>query len=178
MDRRTTMLLAEALAAKKDALTEVNDLRERLAAAAVRYEDQQTASENPVELVGKLADALDRFESLTVQINHTNNETRLTFDGRELSIMEAVALRDRLTLEAKARRSVVTAVEEGLETGKSGRKQPAYYGAQARRSKDDVKKLPQVDVAAERRVADELSERVRRLDIALQQRNWTTELIG
>ena len=41
------MLLAEALAAKKDALKEVDDLRERLAAAAVRYEDQDAASEDP-----------------------------------------------------------------------------------------------------------------------------------
>ena len=56
------MLLAEALAAKKDALKEVEDLRERLAAAAVRYEDQE-ASEDPADLVAKLDDALDRVES-------------------------------------------------------------------------------------------------------------------
>jgi hypothetical protein len=112
-----------------------------------------------------------------VQINRTNNATEFAFDGRDLSIMEAVALRDRLTLEAKARRAVVDAVEQGLETGKSARVQPGFYAASPRRSKDDVRKLPQVNVASERKVADELSERVRRLDIALQQRNWTTELV-
>ena len=171
------MLLAEALAAKKDALKEVTDLRERLAAAAVRYEDQESATEDPTELVAKLDDALDRFESLTVRINQTNNQTRLAFDGRELSIMEAVALRDRLTLEAKARRAVVDAIEEGLET-KSGRAQPAYYGAQpARRSKDDVRKVVTIDFKEARAAADALSERVRRLDIALQQQNWTVEVV-
>jgi hypothetical protein len=171
------MLLAEALAAKKDALTEANDLRDRLAAAVIQYEDQEKASEDPATLVGKLSDALDRFERLTIQINKTNNETRLTFDGRDMSIMEAVALRDRLTIEVKARRAAVEAVEEGLETGKTSKKRPAYYQQAARRSKDDVRMVPRIDVAAERRVADELSERVRRLDLALQQRNWATELV-
>ena len=68
------------------------------------------------------------------------------------------------------------AIEEGLET-KSSRKQPGYYQQRERRSKDDVRKVAVIDLGGERRLADELSERVRRLDIALQQKNWTTELV-
>ena len=170
------MLLAEALAAKKD-FKEVDDLRERLAAAAVRYEDQDAATEDPADLVAKLDDALDRMESLTVRINRTNNETRLGFDGRELSIMEAVALRDQLTLEARIRRGVVDAIDAGLET-KSSAASPAYYGqTTTRRSKDDVRKVVTVDYKAARAAADDVSERVRRLDLALQQQNWTVELL-
>lgn len=169
------MLLAEALAAKKDALTEVSDLRERLAAAAVRYEDQDAATEDPAELVAKLNDALDRVESLTVRINASNNAARLVFDGRELSIMEAVALRDRLTLEAKARRAVVDAIDEALETKR--RPRGDFYAVSGRRSKDDIRRVVTVDYKAARRAADDVSERVRRLDIALQQQNWTVELI-
>jgi SMC interacting uncharacterized protein involved in chromosome segregation len=170
------MLLAEALAAKKDALKEVNDLRERLAAAAVRYEDQEAASEDPTDLVAKLDHALDRLEGLTVRINKTNNEAQLAFDGRELSIMEAVAFRDRLTLEAKVRRGVVEAIEEGLET-KGTPRATAYFQQTTRRSKDDVRKVVTIDFKAARDAADGLSERVRRLDIALQQQNWTVELV-
>lgn len=169
------MLLAEALAAKKDALKEVDDLRERLAAAAVRYEDQEAAAEDPTDLVAKLTDALDRVESLTVRINKTNNQAMLAFDGRELSIMEAVVLRDRLTLEARARRGVVDAIDVGLESRQSARANP--YLPQARRSKDDVRKVVVVDYKTARAAADGLSERVRRLDVALQQLNWTTELV-
>ena len=168
------MLLAEALAAKKDALKEVEDLRERLAAAAVRYEDQE-ASEDPADLVAKLDDALDRVESLTVRINRTNNATRLGFDGRELSIMEAVALRDRLVMEARIRRGVVDAIDVGLEVKPS--RQPQYYAAPERRSKDDIRKIVAVDYKAARSAADDVSERVRRLDIALQQQNWSVELL-
>lgn len=169
------MLLAEALAAKKDALTEVSDLRERLAAAAVRYEDQDAATEDPAELVAKLTDALGRVESLTVRINTSNNAARLVFDGRDLSIMEAVALRDRLTLEAKARRAVVDAIDEGLETKRRPRGE--YFAVSGRRSKDDIRQVVTVDYKAARRASDDVSERVRRLDIALQQQNWTVDLI-
>jgi hypothetical protein len=47
----------------------------------------------------------------------------------------------------------------------------------ARRSKDDVRKIVAVDYKAARSAADDVSERVRRLDIALQQQNWTVELL-
>ena len=171
------MLLAEALASKKDALKEVTDLSERLAAAAVRYEDLDAATEDPTELLTKLDTALDRLESLTVKINLTNNQARLAFDGRDLSIMEAVALRDRLVLEARVRRGVVEAIEAGMET-KASSPRPAYYQQPtARRSKDDVRKIVTVDYKAARAAADGLSEQVRRLDIALQQQNWTVQLI-
>lgn len=165
------MLLAEALAARKDAIAEVEALRDRLASSALRYEDQ-AAGDDPAELVAHLTSSLDRVESLTVRINQTNNGTRLAFDRRELSIMEAIALRERLTMEARARRAVVEAVERVTGSRKTGR---TWLGE--RRTKDDIRELPTVDPRAERRSVDELSETIRRLDLALQQRNWTTELI-
>jgi hypothetical protein len=167
------MLLAEALAARKDAVAEINGLRDRLTAAVLRYEDEQAPAEDPGALVEALGTSLDRFESLTVRINRTNNATRLAFDGRDLSIMEAVALRERLTLEAKARRGAVEAVEQAVGAGRTGRGR----WLAGRRTKDELRELPTVDLRAERRVADALSEAVRRLDVALQQRNWTTELL-
>ena len=171
------MLLAEALAARKDALSELADLRERLAAAAVRFEDQETPTEDPEQLLERLAEVLDRVEVLSVQINRTNNETRIAFDGRDLTIMEAVALRERLTLEAKARRGIVEAIDEALETSPNSKKLVYQAYRAQRRSKDDIRRIPTIDVRSARTAANDLSERVRRLDIALQQRNWTTELL-
>lgn len=165
------MLLAEALAARKDAISEIDNLRDRLAAAALRYEDDDALGEQPAELVADLSTALDRFERLSVRINQTNNRTSISFDGGELSIMEAIALRDRLVREVKARRKVVEAVEEATGRG-TGRR---FFAS--RRTKDELREVPTIDARAERRTANELSERVRRLDLALQQRNWTTELL-
>jgi hypothetical protein len=167
------MLLAEALASRKDTITEIENLRARLAAAVVRYEDQEAPADDPAEVVTALTGALDRFESLAIRINRTNNETRLTFDKRDLSLMEAIALRERLVLEAKARHAAVDAVEQTTGLGKAGRGR-GWLGT--RRAKDDVREMPTVDLRAERRAADGLSEAVRRLDLALQQRNWTTQL--
>jgi hypothetical protein len=166
------MLLAEALASRKDAVKEIDNLRARLAAAVLRYEDQAAPADDPNEVVIELGRTLDRFESLTVRINRTNNQTRVSFDERELSLMEAIALRERLILEAKARRAAVEAVEVATGSGKSGR---GWLGG--RRAKDDLRELPTVELRAERRAADELSEAVRRLDLAVQQRNWTTQLL-
>jgi hypothetical protein len=165
------MLLAEALAARKDALAEIDRLRERLVAATVRYEDQESVSDQPDAIVTRLAEELDRFESLSVRINRTNNAVRLNFSGRELTIMEAVAYRARLTLEAKARRGAVDAIEQAT----SARGRRGWPGL--RRTKDDLREVPTVDLADERGAADELSQTVRRLDMALQQQNWTSELL-
>jgi hypothetical protein len=171
------MLLAEALAARKDALKQVVDLSERLAAAAVRYEDQDGPIEDAATLVGLLDERLDTAESLAVRINRTNNAARLTFDGRDLTIMEAIALRERLTLEARARRGAVEAVEAATGSGSTGRRGRAVPWT-GRRTKDDIRELATIDLPAERRLADGLSETVRRLDMALQQKNWTTELLA
>lgn len=166
------MLLAEALAARKDAIKEIEDLRGRLAAAVVRYEDEDSPADDPEMVVNDLARSLDRFQSLSVQINRTNNATLVKFEGNELSLMEAIALRERLVLEAKARHGAVEAMETATGSGKSGRR--GWFGP--RRSKDDVRELPRVEMRAARRAADDVSESLRRLDLAMQQRNWTTEL--
>lgn len=167
------MLLAEALAARKDTIKEIDDLRGRLATAVVRFEDQDAPADDPADVLIHLARALDTFESLTVRINRTNNQTRLTFDNRELSLMEAIALRERLVLEAKAHRGAVEAVETATGSGKAGHGR-GWLGS--RRQKDEVRELPTVELRVERRAADELSQSVRRLDLAVQQRNWTTEM--
>ena len=70
------MALAEALAARKDAVKEIDHLRARLAAAVLRYEDEEAPAYDPAEVVSELGRTLDRFESLTVQVNRTNSGDR------------------------------------------------------------------------------------------------------
>lgn len=166
------MLLAEALAARKDSIKEIEDLRDRLTASVVRYEDQDSPADDPETVANDLTRSLDRFQSLSVQINRTNNETLLRFEGREMNLMEAIALRERLVLEAKARHGAVEAIETASGAGKAGRR----GWLSPRRTKDDVREVLRVELRSTRRAADDVSEAVRRLDLAMQQRNWTTEL--
>jgi len=171
LDLENIMLLAEALATRKDTIKEIDDLTGRLSAAVVRYEDQANPVEDAGEVLTALGRALDRLEALTVRINRANNETRLSFEGRELTVMEAIALRERLILEAKARRAAVDTIERATGASKAGR-----GWLTSRRAKDELRELPTVDLRAERLAANRLSEAVRRLDMTVQQRNWTTDI--
>lgn len=171
------MLLAEALAAHKDHLSAVNAMPSRLAAVAVCFEDapeeeREEARRELAELEGAFAAHLAEIERLTVAINRTNNATTVRFEGRELSLMEAVALRDRLTIEEKRTRELLEAVEEAT----SGRSGHSWRGLE-RRTKDDIRRLALVNVGERRAAHDHLAKRIRALDMELQQRNWNTQLL-
>lgn len=167
------MLLAEALAARNDAKKIILAAGDRMGAAAVRFEDEDEAAKLAELAAAESAfgEALTHFESLTVAINRANNAARVTVDGGSLSLMEAIALRDRLMLEAKQREAALDAADEAL--GRGGRRR---YGSSERRTKDDVRRLSVGDQAERRKAHDALARRIRELDLAIQQINWTVEI--
>jgi hypothetical protein len=159
-------LLSEGLADRKATLKEINELEALVVSAAVEYEDTKS-SEDPDELMARLADRVNDFERLTVTINRTNNETPVAFDGEQMTIMQAVARRDALLLRHRATKRIVEAIDEKVYA----------KGRYSRyRTKDDVKLVSKIDPAKARRDNDELAERIRRLDLAIQRVNWTTDL--
>lgn len=160
------MLLAEALAARKDALKRINDLTEALKEAVVVYEDS-TNHEDPAPIAKSLLDAAEEFRALTVRINLTNNETTVTFDGRTMSLMEAVAYREYLLLLSRANKGVYERASEKITGGRYG----------GRRSKEDVRHIEVLPVASFRSAADSASLELRRLDLEIQKRNWVTEVV-
>lgn len=166
------MLLAEALAARNDAKKIILAAGERLGAAAVRFEDEEVKAKERELAVAETAfeEAIFRFEMLTVAINLANNAARVPFEGRELSLMEAIARRDAMMFETKQRDAALAAADEAL-----GRARSRYGGAE-RRTKDDVRRLAVGDPAARRAAHDTLARRIRELDLAIQQVNWTTEI--
>ena len=162
-------LLSEALAQRKQALSDINTLSARLQGAAIRYDDDSGSPLDDSEvLIEGLQRAIKDFQSISIRINKTNNVTVLNFDGGAATIMEAIALRESLLLTAKHHRALADHVMEQVQ-GRS------RYGRT--RTKDDIKQVATIDIAAVRQIADTASETVRRLDIALQQKNWTTELV-
>lgn len=167
------MLLAEALAARNDAKKIILASGERIGAAAVRFEDEDESAK-AAELAAAetaFAEALARFETLTVAINRANNAARVPFAGEDLSLMEAIARRDAMMFEAKQREAALEAADEAL-----GRASHRRYGGSERRTKDDVRRLAVGDPAARRAAHDALARRIRELDLAIQQVNWTTEI--
>jgi hypothetical protein len=163
------MFLAEALAARKDALTEIDGLRERIVAAATRYEDDDvTGDESAVALLSRLEELLTQVENLSLRINHTNNRFSLDFEGHALSLVAAIALRDRLLLEQRVRKAVV----EGLATA-LGHSRHSYE----RRTKDEIRRVTSLKPAEMQAAANAVAARIRRLDLAMQHLNWSTTLV-
>ena len=166
------MLLAEALAARKDTIMEIDSLRDRLAAAALRYEDDHASGEQPGAPGWRAHDGPRPLR------------TAQRADQRHQQSDELVIRRPQAehhggdrAVGASDSRPRRAARPSSCRGGNRVGPGPGRGFLVGRRTKDELPEVPTVDVRAERRASDELSERVRRLDLALQQRNWTTELL-
>lgn len=150
------MKLAEALINRADAQKRLAQLRERLNRSA-RVQEGDEPPENPQELLAELERTAATLVELIQRVNRTNAATPFG-DG---VLTDALAERDGLAL----RRSVVVALIE------------AAAPAQFRYGRSEIKYVATVDVAALQKQADELARRYRELDSAIQQANWTVDLL-
>jgi hypothetical protein len=158
-------LIAEALATRKDLKNEINDLQTRISANAVKFEDDDDKeAEDPEKLLARLRVALGELQDINVRINETNNETSFKFDNADYTVMEAIAYRERLLIEQRALKSIHDSASV------------SRYNPYATRTKDEIKTVRRLKVKPLRKEADDLAKTVRRLDMAIQQVNWTTEL--
>lgn len=114
--------------------------------------------EDPAQLLRELDEMCSELEQLITAINLTNAGSRLG-DGRPLTA--ALAQRDVLGTRQGVLRAAVEAVTQ----------------AQARYSRSEIRLTRQLDVGTVRREIDDLAQRQRELDTAIQEHNWTTELI-
>jgi hypothetical protein len=150
------MKLAEALLLRADIQKKVASLRDRITRYAVVQEGDAPA-EDPQKLLGQVAGALDRLESLVFQINRANLENKLA-DGRTLTA--AMAARDALL----QRHSIYQAAISGSA------REPDRYGLK------EVKWVHVLDVASLQKQSDDLSKQVRVINAAIQEANWKTEV--
>jgi hypothetical protein len=151
------MKLAEALALRSDAQRRVEQLRARIAANA-RYQEGEEPAEDAAELLTEVEGVLVELEDLIRRINRTNATTSLG-DG---TLTDALARRDVLRL----RHSVLVSSAEAA----AGR-------ASVRQLRSELRQLAALPVGELRRRADAVARDVRELDTAVQQANWTVELV-
>ena len=151
------MRLGEALTRRADAQARLAQLRDRLRASAVVQEGSRPP-EDPAALLSELDELTAELRRLIAAINLTNAGSRLA-SGETLTA--ALARRDVLALEQATPRAVVDAAAQ----------------EQARYSRSEIRLVRQIDVGALRRRIDELARERRELDTAIQEHNWTTDLI-
>lgn len=150
------MKLAEALLTRADILGRIDALHSRLRDNAIVQEGEESA-EDPCELLGEL-DALEsELERLITAINLTN--AAIERDGVTLTAM--LARRDCL----KQRMAITRDFLSGASS----------TGQRARGS--EIKLRPTVPVREPQKRADAQAAELRRLELTIQELNWTSDLI-
>lgn len=151
------MKLAEGLILRNDMMRKVASLKERISQNVI-VQEGDTPDENPESLIKEALSVLRGLEKMICRINRTNMRCTLQ-NGR--TMMEALARRDCLINQ----HAVLTGAIESAHEGR-----PDRYGRQ------EIKWVKVVEVAALQERVDTLTEQIRKLNAAIQEANWMTEL--
>ncbi|HEX7131875.1 MAG TPA: DIP1984 family protein [Iamia sp.] len=154
------MRLAEALSRRSDAQKRYQQLRSRIEASA-RYQEGEEPPEDAGALVTEALALLDELEDLIRRINQTNAASELE-PGR--TITDGIAERDVLRLRH--------ALLSGAAGAAAGTDQRSY-----RQLRSELREIAALSVGELRTRADDVAERLRRLDTRIQQRNWEVDLL-
>lgn len=149
------MKLPEALSVRADLQKKVARLEERLQAVA-KVQEGDEPEETPEDLFAELQQAIGELENLVFKINLTNLHT--VRDGE--SITRMIARKDALTLNINTLRNV-------LKTA---------AGRETRYSHNEIKYVKVIDTARLRKKIDTLSAELRKVELRIQEINWTVEL--
>lgn len=153
------MKLAEALMLRADTQTRIDQLRIRLQRSAVTTEGD-TPPESVETLLGELDTAVQELETLIRRINQTNTQTEIE---PGMTITDALARRDALRKKRPILESLINHTSNALQ--------------QHRALRSELRGVSHVDISSIQKAIDSLSAELRRLDNAIQERNWLTELI-
>ncbi len=152
------MKLAEALAARADAQTRLQELRSRVRDNA-RHQEGDGPAEDPNALIAEADRVAAELTRLVRAINATNAATSVEGVG---TLTDAIAERDGLALRRK-----FLADAAGEASGGSG----------LRMMRSELRMVTALDIPDLRRRIDELSRQRRQLDLRIQAADWTTDLV-
>lgn len=150
------MKLAEALILRGDTQKRLAQLQDRLKRSAWVQEGEE-AHEDPSKLRQQVASLVRQLQDLIYRINRANMTTRL---ASGMTLTEALALRDALTVHQNILRSVADAASERVD----------------RIGRAEIRRVPTIDVAQLRDEIDQLAKQRREIDTAIQAANWATDL--
>lgn len=151
------MKLAEALSLRKDLQKRIAQLQSRIV-NNVKVQEGDEPLENPDDLMGELDANLKQLEELIWRINATNMQCR---NAKGESLTQLMARRDVLTMRVNTLRNVFNTASE----------------SQSRYSQSEIKMVTVVDVKKLGKKVDNLSAKLRVLDMEIQALNFSSELI-
>lgn len=151
------MKLAEALQIRADIQNRIAQIGTRLQNNATTQEGSEPA-ENPAELLKELDALLAQHEELVTRINITNSRTT---DDKGETLTRLIARRDMLQKKVQMLRDLVGAASQLTN----------------RYHLSEIRVISTINVADTQKKVDDMSKKLRETDIALQQLNWTVELL-
>lgn len=151
------MKLAEALIIRSDLQKKLYSLQSRLD-KNVMIQEGSEATENPDSLLKEIFAVNDELHELVLKIHRTNASVVLG-DGRNL--LAVLNERDKLLEVHKILRNAVSHATDRLD----------------RYSAREIKWEPVIDVADYQKKADEISKKIREINILIQANNWQADLI-
>lgn len=150
------MKLAEALLIRADQKKKILSLRERIAQNALAQEGDRPR-EDVAQLIPECFAVIAEQQALVLKIDAANAAARLP-DGRPLA--EVLAARDMLMQQHGILKSAVDATHKEAD----------------RYSMREIKWVPQIDVAATQKQMEDISRRIRELNVLIQETNWRVAL--
>ena len=150
------MKLAEALNLRADVSKRLSQLSERLTANA-KVQEGDSPAEDPAELLGELDRLTGQLEELISRINLTNSKTM----NNGKSLTEMIAAKDTLSLKSSIFRNFLASASAKTD----------------RYSNKEIRVVSTVSVRELQKKSDELSEEIRKLNVKIQELNWSTDLI-
>lgn len=150
------MKLAEALDLRADTAKRLSQLSERLIANA-KVQEGDSPAEDPVELLEELERLTDQLENLISRINLTNSKT--VYEGKTLT--EMIAAKDTLSLKSSVLRNFLASASAKTD----------------RYSNKEIRIVSTVNVRELQKRSDEISEEIRRLNVKIQELNWSADLL-
>lgn len=151
------MKLAEALILRADYQKKIYELKTRIE-NSVKIQEGEEAQENPQALLKELADVLNQQEHIVKRINRTNVSVIV---AKEESLADLIISRDLM----KKKRNILSAIMQEAVI-----KQDRY-------SRTEVKFVNTIKISDLQKEIDGLSKLYRELDVKIQEKNWTVELL-
>ena len=150
------MKLAEALLLRADLKKKLLSLRERIGRNAM-VQEGEVPKEKVEDLLAEATSALQEQQALVRRINAANESAKLP-DGRLLA--DVLALRDTLIAQHSLLISTISATHKDVD----------------RYSQREIKWVPQINVSSLQKQADDLSRKIREVNVTVQAANWQIDI--
>lgn len=150
------MKLAEALLLRADLKKKLLSLRERIGRNAM-VQEGEAPKEKVEDLLAEATSVLQEQQTLVRRINAANESVKLS-DGRLLG--DVLALRETLIAQHSLLTSTIAATHKDVD----------------RYSQREIKWVPQIHVASVQKQADDLSRKIREVNVTVQAANWQIDI--